>query len=180
MTPLDTIARLLAKYGHTAQTLAVRSLAAREEMRVELESFWADVSGPELFGATNSIASLVLGGESAPLTPALERDRADFRRALWLRRRRPVAARCRVAGVRGVAEGAAAGLAQRRRGLARDFAGLLLRARLRALLQAQRTEQLRPVRERVLVAFHELDRELRVARVAQRLRSARAARRWCR
>jgi len=83
-SPLDTLARLLAKYGHTAQTLAVRSLAAREEMRVELESFWADVSGPELFGETGSIASLELGGASAPHTPALERDRADFRRALFL------------------------------------------------------------------------------------------------
>ncbi len=84
MTPLDTVARLLAKYGHTAQTLTVRSLAAREEMRVELESFWADVSGPGLFGETGSIASLALGGANAPPTPALERDRAEFRRALWL------------------------------------------------------------------------------------------------
>ncbi len=84
MTPLETIAQLLAKYGHTAQTLAIRSLAAREEMRVELEGFWADVAGPDVFGPTNSVASLVLGGESALLTPALERDRAALRRALWL------------------------------------------------------------------------------------------------
>jgi hypothetical protein len=84
VSPLETIARLLAKYVHTAQTLTVHSLAAREEMRVELESFWADVAGPDLFGETNSIASLTLGGESAPATPALERDRADLRRALWL------------------------------------------------------------------------------------------------
>ena len=81
---LDTLARLLAKYGHTAQTLSVRSLAAREEMRVELESFWADVSGPELFGETDSIASLELGGPNAPPTPTLERDREAFRRALFL------------------------------------------------------------------------------------------------
>ena len=84
MSPLETIARLLAKYGHSAQTLAIHSLAAREEMRVELERFWADLAGPDLFGATDSIASLALGGEHAPPSPALERDRADFRRALWL------------------------------------------------------------------------------------------------
>ncbi|MEX2206587.1 MAG: hypothetical protein WEF50_10215 [Myxococcota bacterium] len=83
MSPLETLARLLAKYRHSAETLTVRSLAAREEMRVELEGFWADVAGPELFGAESSIASLALGGESAPPSPALERDRADFRRALW-------------------------------------------------------------------------------------------------
>ena len=84
MSPLETIARLLAKYGHGAQALAARSLAAREEMRVELEAFWADVAGPGVFGPTDSVASLVLGGESAAPTPALERDRADYRRALWL------------------------------------------------------------------------------------------------
>lgn len=84
MSPLETIARLLAKYGHSAQTLTVHSLAAREEMRVELEAFWADVAGPDVFGAANSVASLVLGGENVPPTPALERDRAAFRRALWL------------------------------------------------------------------------------------------------
>ena len=84
MSPLETIARLLAKYGHSAQTLAIHSLAAREEMRVELERFWAEVAGPDLFGATNSVASLILGGASAQPTSALERDRADLRRALWL------------------------------------------------------------------------------------------------
>ena len=84
MSPLDDVARLLAKHGHGARALAVRSLAAREEMRVELEAFWADVWGWEMFGAEDSVASLVLGGEAAPTTPALERDRADFRRALWL------------------------------------------------------------------------------------------------
>ncbi len=83
MTPLDEIARLLAKYGHTAQALTAHSLAAREEMRVELEAFWADVAGPDLFGETGSIASLELGaGRSAPGS-VLARDRARFRRALW-------------------------------------------------------------------------------------------------
>jgi hypothetical protein len=42
------------------------------------------VSGPDLFGETASIASLELGGPNAPPTPALERDRAELRRALWL------------------------------------------------------------------------------------------------
>ena len=84
MTPLEEIARLLAKHGHTSQALAIHSLAAREEMRVELDGFWADLAGPELFGPTASVASLELGGESAAPTPALERDRASFRRALWL------------------------------------------------------------------------------------------------
>lgn len=83
MSPLEELARLLAKYGHTAQVLTVHSLAAREEMRIELEGFWADLAGPDLFGATDSVASLVLGSESAPPSPALERDRARFRRALW-------------------------------------------------------------------------------------------------
>lgn len=84
MTPLDEIARLLAKYGHTAQTLTVHSLAAREEMRIELEGFWADVSGPDLFGESDSVASVVLGGEAATPTPALESDRARLRYMLWL------------------------------------------------------------------------------------------------
>lgn len=84
MTPLDEIARLLSKYGHTAESLAVHSLAAREEMRVELESFWSDVAGAALFGPADSVASLVLGGASRAVTPDLERDRARFRRALWL------------------------------------------------------------------------------------------------
>jgi hypothetical protein len=84
LTPLDELARLLAKYGHTAQALTLHSLAAREEMRVELEGFWADVAGPEVFGAMGSVASLVLGGARAPETAVLERDRARFRRALWL------------------------------------------------------------------------------------------------
>ncbi len=84
MTPLDEIARLLAKYGHTAQVVTIRSLAAREEMRVELDGFWADVAGPDVFAATGSVASLVLGSAAAPQTPEVERDRVRFQRALWL------------------------------------------------------------------------------------------------
>jgi len=84
VTPLEEIARLLAKYGHTPQALAIHSLAAREEMRVELDGFWADLAGADVFGPTASVASLVLGGETASPTPTLERDRASFQRALWL------------------------------------------------------------------------------------------------
>lgn len=84
MSPLEEIARLLAKYGHTTQVLTVHSLAAREEMRIELEGFWADLAGPDLFGATDSVASVVLGSANAAPTPELERDRARFRNALWL------------------------------------------------------------------------------------------------
>jgi hypothetical protein len=84
VSPLEELARLLAKYGHTAQVLTVHSLAAREEMRVELDAFWADVAGPDVFGATDSVASVVLGSEQAPRTPELERDRARFHHALWL------------------------------------------------------------------------------------------------
>lgn len=83
MTPLDEIARLLAKYGHTAQALALHSLAAREEMRVELEAFWADVAGPDIFGPSGSVASLVLGGVDAQPNRGLEQDRARLRRALF-------------------------------------------------------------------------------------------------
>jgi hypothetical protein len=84
LSPLEEIARLLAKYGHTSQVLTVHSLAAREEMRIELEGFWADLAGPDLFGATDSVASLELGSGNVAPTPELERDRARFRHALWL------------------------------------------------------------------------------------------------
>ncbi|MGH2900405.1 MAG: hypothetical protein ACREBE_29725, partial [bacterium] len=41
-------------------------------------------SGATLFGASESVAALVLGGADRAVTPALERDRARLRRALWL------------------------------------------------------------------------------------------------
>jgi hypothetical protein len=84
MTPLDEIARLLARWGHKSEAVLVHSLAAREEMRVELEAFWADVAGDTLFGAERSVACLALGGDRAELTPELERDRAKLRRNLFL------------------------------------------------------------------------------------------------
>ena len=84
MTPHDELARLLRKYGHAAQAVAMQSLAAREEMRVEGESFWKDLAGPAVFGADSSVASVTLGGVDAAPSPELERDRTSFRRALFL------------------------------------------------------------------------------------------------
>ncbi len=83
MTPLEELARLLRKHGHTAHAVAMASLAAREEARVEGAAFWADLAAPEVFGAEDSIASVTLGGVSAKTTPELELDRAAFRRALF-------------------------------------------------------------------------------------------------
>jgi hypothetical protein len=84
VTPLEELARLLRKHGHGEHAVAMASLAAREEARVEGERFWADLAAPEVFGAERSIASVTLGGVTAALTPELERDRAAFRRALFL------------------------------------------------------------------------------------------------
>ena len=83
MTPLEELARLLRKYGHGAQAVSMASLAAREEARVEGAAFWADLAGPELFGAEGSIAAVTLGGVDAEPSPGLELDRAAFRRALF-------------------------------------------------------------------------------------------------
>jgi hypothetical protein len=84
VTPLEELARLLRKYRHGAEAQTMASLSAREEARVEGERFWADLAGPELWGADGSIAALTLGGVAAPPTPELERDRASFRRSLFL------------------------------------------------------------------------------------------------
>jgi hypothetical protein len=83
VTPLEELARLLRKYGHAAHAVAMASLAAREEARVEGAAFWADLAGPEVFGAEGSIAGVTLGGVGAISTPELELDRAAFRRALF-------------------------------------------------------------------------------------------------
>jgi hypothetical protein len=83
VTPHEVLARLLAKYGHTAQAVAMQSLAAREEARIEGAAFWAELAGTEVFGAEGSVASVTLGGVDAKLTPELERDRGVFRRALY-------------------------------------------------------------------------------------------------
>jgi hypothetical protein len=82
VTPLEEAARLLRKYGHSAQAVTMASLAARAEARVEGGGVWAAHAGPEVFGAEDSIAALWLGGPGAEMTPDLERDRAAFRRAL--------------------------------------------------------------------------------------------------
>ena len=71
MLPLERIASLLAKHGHSALALSMRSLAAREEMRVE--RFWEDLGGEEFWGRGDSLASLVL--EEAE-------NQAELRRAL--------------------------------------------------------------------------------------------------
>jgi hypothetical protein len=83
VTPLEEAARLLRKYGHGAHAVAMASLAAREEARVEGERFWADLAGPDVFGGDDSIAGVTLGGSGAPETAELELDRAAFRRALY-------------------------------------------------------------------------------------------------
>jgi len=83
VTPHDELARLLRKWGHGAQAVTMQSLAAREEMRVEGASFWAELAGPEMFGADNSVASVTLGGVGAAASPELEHDREIFRRALF-------------------------------------------------------------------------------------------------
>ena len=56
MTPLETLAELLASTPHRELHRWVRSLAAREEARVD--SFWQDLAGPQVFGARDSVASL--------------------------------------------------------------------------------------------------------------------------
>jgi hypothetical protein len=83
VTPLEQLARLLRKHGHSAHAVAMASLAAREEARVEGAAFWADLAAPDVFGAEDSIAAVTLGGVNAKPTPELELDRAAFRRALF-------------------------------------------------------------------------------------------------
>ena len=83
MTPLEELARLLRKHGHGAQAVAMASLAAREEARVEGEAFWADLAR-DLFEGNESLAAVSLGGANAKLTPDLELDRAAYRRGLFL------------------------------------------------------------------------------------------------
>ena len=56
MTPLETLAELLAGTPHGELYRWVRSLAAREEARVD--SFWSDLAGSQVFGPSGSVASL--------------------------------------------------------------------------------------------------------------------------
>ena len=83
MTPLETLAGLLEKYGHAALALRVRSLAAREELRVE--GFWEDLGAPDLWARSDSLAALELSPDDSTAQPTDEqqRDVASFRRALF-------------------------------------------------------------------------------------------------
>jgi len=83
LTPLEEAARLLRKYGHGAHAVAMASLAAREEARVEGEKFWRELAAPDVWGESGSIASVTLGGVASPEDGELERDRGVFRRALF-------------------------------------------------------------------------------------------------
>jgi len=56
MTPLETLAELLVDTPHRELASWVRSLAAREEARVD--SFWSDLAGAQVFGPSASVASL--------------------------------------------------------------------------------------------------------------------------
>jgi hypothetical protein len=56
VTPLETLAGLLAGTPHRELAHVVGSLAAREEARID--SFWSDLAGPRVFGAHDSVASL--------------------------------------------------------------------------------------------------------------------------
>jgi hypothetical protein len=56
VTPLETLAELLARTPHGELHRWVRSLAAREEARID--SFWSDLAGPAVFGPRDSVAAL--------------------------------------------------------------------------------------------------------------------------
>jgi hypothetical protein len=83
VTPLEELARLLAKHGHAEHARNMASLSAREEARVEGAKFWSELAAPDVFGEKGSIASVTLGGVDAEPTAELERDRGVFRRSLF-------------------------------------------------------------------------------------------------
>ena len=83
MTPLEELARLLAKHGHAAEARNMASLSAREEARVEGVKFWNELAAPDVWGESGSIASVTLGGVEAAESAELARDRGVFRRALF-------------------------------------------------------------------------------------------------
>ncbi|MCE2390025.1 MAG: hypothetical protein J4G09_00905 [Proteobacteria bacterium] len=58
MTPLQRLAALLEGLASESQLEWVRSLAAREDLKVD--GFWEDLAGPELWGERDSVASLVI------------------------------------------------------------------------------------------------------------------------
>jgi hypothetical protein len=59
LTPLETLAEILATTPHRELHRQVRSLAAREEARID--SFWSDLAGPVIFGERDSVAALAWG-----------------------------------------------------------------------------------------------------------------------
>ena len=75
LTPLDTLAELLARYGADADARALASLAARDDVR--RADFFEDLIDPRLWDRRDSIASRGLDGASAA-------DAREFRRALFL------------------------------------------------------------------------------------------------
>jgi hypothetical protein len=83
VTPLEELACLLAKHGHSLHAKNMASLSAREEARVEGAKFWSELAAPDVFGERDSIASVTLGGVDAPASAELERDRGLFRRSLF-------------------------------------------------------------------------------------------------
>jgi hypothetical protein len=83
LTPLEELARLLAKHGHAAHAKNMASLSAREEARVEGAKFWGELAAPDVWGDEDSVASVTLGGVDAPESDELARDRGVFRRSLF-------------------------------------------------------------------------------------------------
>ena len=81
MSPLEILVELLGKYGHIAWVETVRSLAAREEARVE--GFWRDLGAAEIWGRVGSLAALDLSRGQDVDAAAYARDLDAFRRALW-------------------------------------------------------------------------------------------------
>ena len=56
MTPLQRLASLLDGLASEAQMRRLRSLCAREDLKVE--GFWEDLAGPDLWAERDSLASL--------------------------------------------------------------------------------------------------------------------------
>ena len=56
MTPLHHLAGLLEGLASESQLEWVRSLAAREDLKVD--GFWEDLAGPELWAERDSVAAL--------------------------------------------------------------------------------------------------------------------------
>ncbi len=72
MTPLETVAELVARAGDPARLKLVRSLAAREELRID--GFWEDLAAPAIWAERDSVAALALpdAADAGRLRRALE------------------------------------------------------------------------------------------------------------